>query len=46
MKWLAYKAWSWTYRLEDVRERAQAEDDLWAQAAACMGLAVLRRWGR
>ncbi len=45
MTWLAQKAWAWSYALEERREHAQANRLLWSQAAACIGLAILRKWG-
>jgi hypothetical protein len=45
MTWFAKKVWAWSYTLEEVRENAQANRLLWSQAAACVGLAILRKWG-
>jgi hypothetical protein len=45
MNWITAKAWTWAYSLEEVRDHAQAERHLWTQAAACIGLAVLRVFG-
>lgn len=45
MSWLTTKAWAWTYTLEEKRQLAQDYRRYWTQAAACIGLAILRRWG-
>jgi hypothetical protein len=45
MTWFAKKVWAWSYALEEVRESAQANRQLWSQAVACVGLAILRKWG-
>lgn len=45
MTWIANKAWCCAYLLEEMRERAQATRNLWAQAFACIGLAILRGRG-
>jgi hypothetical protein len=45
MSWLTTKTWAWTYTLEEQRLIAQDHRHYWTQAAACIGLAILRRWG-
>jgi len=39
------KAWAWSHCLEQRREVTHAAGHLWTQAAACIGLAILRSWG-
>jgi hypothetical protein len=46
MTWLIYRLWVWSYSLESIRESAHEERKLWTQAAACIGLAILRLWRR
>lgn len=45
MNWITAKAWAWSYELEEMRDHAQAERHLLRQALACIGLALLSRWG-
>lgn len=45
MMWLHHRAWAWSCGLEKVRKRTHAQRHLCTKAAACIGLAILRRWG-
>jgi hypothetical protein len=45
MTWFTHKAWAWSYQLEEARDSAQSKRHLWSEAMACIGLALLRRWG-
>lgn len=45
MSYLSHLAWCWSFTLEEARDRAHMQRHLWTQAAACVGLAVLRRLG-
>lgn len=42
---LGLAVWLWAYRLEEARQLHASSRNLWRQAACCVGLAVLRKFG-